>query len=83
MISLRKDQQFTDTTDPKLTSDNFQDFNLDFQGTARRQVGLFEIIIDCLLLPNDVGNHDTVWNSREEIINNCEIFNGQYYKYDA
>ena len=82
MISLRKDQPFTDTAVPKLKSDNFEDFNLDFQVATRRQVGLFGILIEYLLLPNDTGNYDAVCNSIEKRINNCEIFVGQYYKDD-
>ena len=65
MISRRKDQSFPDMTVPKLTSDNFKDFDLDFRGATRRQDGLSGILIDYLLLPNDAGDYDTLWNSRE------------------
>ena len=58
---------------PKLTSNNFEYFDLYFQCSDRRKVGLYGILIDYLLLPNDAGNYDVVCNSREEKINNCVI----------
>ena len=36
MIAHRKDQSFTDMTVPELTRNNFEEFDLDFQGAARR-----------------------------------------------
>ena len=70
-------------TVPKLTSLNFEYFDLDFQGVARGQVGLYGIPIDYLLLSNDSGKFYTVWNSREEKLNNCVIFLVKSYKDDA
>ena len=66
----------------KLTSNIFEWFYLAFQDAARRQVGLSEIPLDYLLRPNEIGNYDAVWNSREEKIENCVIFVGQSYKDD-
>ena len=83
MIARRKDQSFPDMTVPKLTSDNFKDFDLDFRGATRRQDGLSGIPIDYLLRPDKTSNYYAVWNSREEKLNNCVIFMGPYYKYDA
>ena len=70
-------------TVPKITSNNFEDFGLDFQGADRRQVGLYGIPLAYLLCPNDSGYYDVVCNSREEKLNNCVIFVGQYYKDDS
>ena len=49
-------------TIPKLTSNNFEHFDLAFQGSDRRQVGLYLIPLDYLLRLNDELNHDAVWN---------------------
>ena len=56
---------------------------MDFQGAARRQVGLSVIPLDYLLRPNDAGSYDAVCNSIDEKLNNCVIFVGKYYKDDA
>ena len=40
MISHRKDKSFPDMTVPNLTRDNFENFDLDFQGADTRVVGL-------------------------------------------
>ena len=83
IIAHRKDQSFPDMTVPKLTSDDFEDFDLDFKGVARRQYGLYGIPLEYLLRPIDAGNYDVVWNSRDEKLKNCVIFVGQSYKDDA
>ena len=62
IITHRKDPSFTDIDPPKLTSGDFEDFDLDFQCAARRRVGLYGIMIDYLIRPNDVVNYDAVWN---------------------
>ena len=49
MITRRKDKSFTDMTVPKLTSDDFEGFDLDLQGSARRQFGMSRIPIEHLL----------------------------------
>ena len=67
----------------KLTSDTFEDFDLDFQGTAGMQFDLSGIPLDYLVRPNDACNYDAVWNSREDKLKNCVIFVGQYYKDDS
>ena len=74
------DQSFLGMTVPKRTSDYFEDFDFDFQAAARRQVGLSRILLEYLLRNNNTGNYDVIWNSKEEKLNNCVIFVGQYYK---
>ena len=68
---------------PKLTSDNFEDFDLAFQGAARRQVGLSRIPIDYLLHNNDTRKYYAVWKSKEEKLKNCVIFVGKFYRNDT
>ena len=46
MAAQSKYQPFLDTTVPKLTSNNFEYFDLDLQGAARRQVGPSGILLD-------------------------------------
>ena len=70
-------------TVPKLTRNNFDDIDLSFQGAARRNICLSVISIEYLVRPNDIGNHDAVWKSREEKLNNCVIFVWQSYNNDA
>ena len=48
MIALWKDQPFPATTVPKPARDNFDDFDLAHQFDARRQVGLYGILLDYL-----------------------------------
>ena len=62
MTSHRKDQSFLDMTVPKRTSGNFEDFDLDFQGDARRQVVISRISLEYVILPNGAGNYNIVWN---------------------
>ena len=83
MIAHRKNQSFSDMPVPKLTRNNFEYFELDFQGDTRRQVGLYVILIDYLLLRNDTGKYDAVWKSREDKLNNCVIFVGNFYNKDS
>ena len=45
MIARRNDQSFPDITSPKLTGDNFEDFELDLQGAARGKFGISGILI--------------------------------------
>ena len=47
------------------------------------KLSLYGIPLDHLLRPNDAGKYDAIWNSREDKINNCVIFVGQLYRYDA
>ena len=47
-------------TVPRLRSDNFEDFGLDLQGSARSKVGLSGIPLDYLFRTNDAGNYDGV-----------------------
>ena len=83
IIAHKKDQSFPDMTVPKLTSDNFKDFDLDFRGATRRQDGLSRIPVDYLLRPDKTSNYYAVWNSREEKLKNFVIFVGKFYKDDA
>ena len=62
MIAHMKDKSFTDMTVPKLTSDNFEESYLDFQGADRRKVGLYGLLLDYLFCPNEPGNYYAVWN---------------------
>ena len=61
-------------------SDNFTDFDLDFQVVARRQVCLSGIPLNYLLRPNDAVNYDEVGKSRDDKLKNCVIFVAQSYK---
>ena len=70
-------------TVPKLTSDNFDEFDLALQGAARKKVGLYGILLDYHLRPNDTDNYDELWNLREEKLKICVIFVGQSYKDDS
>ena len=64
MIARNRDQSFTNMTVRKLISNNFEDFDLAFQGASRRQVFLYRIPTDYLLRPNDTIKYDAVYNSR-------------------
>ena len=64
-------------TVPKLTSDDSDGFYLAFQGSDRRKVLLSGIPGDYLLIPNDTGNYDLVWKSREDKLKNFMIFVGK------
>ena len=64
IIAHKKDQSFPDMTVPKIIRNNFEDFCMDFQDAARRQVVLSVILIDYFLRPNNTGKYDAVWNSR-------------------
>ena len=46
MISQSQYQSFIVMTVPKLSSNNFEDLDLDFQGAARSKVGLSGIPFD-------------------------------------
>ena len=70
-------------TVPKLTSNNFEGVDLDFQGAARMKIFLSGILLDYLLLPNDAGKYDSVYSSRKEELNSFVIFVGQSYKADS
>ena len=55
IIARRKDQSFMEMTVTKLSGNNFEDFDLDLQGSDRREFGLSEILIDYLLHHNNEG----------------------------
>ena len=67
----------------KITSNNFEAFALAFQGSSRRQVGLYGILLDYLICPNNTGNYDMVWNSIKDKLKNCVIFVRKDYTGDA
>ena len=71
-----------DMTITKLTNYNFDDFDLDFQGSDIKQVDISVISLECLLHHNNTVNYYAVWNSIEEKLMNFVVFVGQYYKYD-
>ena len=53
-------------TVPKLTSDNLEDFDLDFCGAARSQFFLSRILLGYLICPNHAVNYCLEWISIEE-----------------
>ena len=59
---------------PKLSSNNFKVFYLEFSGESRRQKNMHGILLDYLLREEDVGIYDTQWGIREENLKHCIRF---------
>ena len=83
MTEIRKNQSYPDMVVPQLTSTNFEDFDLAFNGAARRQFGLAGIALDYLLREADVGDYNAQWETREEKLKMCAAFQGQKFKEDS
>ena len=67
-------------TVPKITSYNFESFELVFQVANKRKVGLYLIQIYYLLHSYYTGKYDTVIKSSVNKINKCVTFVGKYYR---
>ena len=62
---------------PTLTGTNFEEFNLDFTVTIRRQNALIGILLDYLPRIYAVVNYNAAWNSHEESIIFCVCLQGK------
>ena len=53
---------------PTLTGTNFEEFDLAFTATFRRQNALIVILLDYLLRPDAIVNYNAAWNYHEKKI---------------
>ena len=79
----RKEQPPPNMVVTELNARNFEKFDLDFKQEVRRLVGGITIPLDYVLGDNKVGNYEEYWSRREEILNNCVLFNGETYRNDS
>ena len=56
---------------PKLTNNNFDEFNTAFTAVVSCQTSRAGIALDYQLRINEVGNYDAVYSSREDKLKSC------------
>ena len=69
-------------TVPKFHGHNYDEFISAFKSLASRHVGVNGLPLDYLMRDNPPGDFFAVWNSREEKLVNCVIFQGDNFRTD-
>ena len=49
---------------PRLTGNNFEEFDIDFTAVVRRHNTIIGILFNYLLIPDMVVNYNMAWNIR-------------------
>lgn len=80
---MRRDASLPNMEVPKLTNNNFDDFNTAFSAVVSRQTSRAGIALDYQLRDNEVGNYNAIYSSREEKLKACMQLYGTIFKEDS
>ena len=79
----RKETNLPSMDVPKLTHDNFDEFNTAFSAVVARQTSRAGVSLDYLLRSEAIGNYNNVYETREEKLKACVGLQGPIFKEDS